>query len=91
MFSSHLLCIMDIRWWRAIVLKLVSVILILVLRFKIFFFIFLIDDLCVVLLAPNVIIMISRTFQPLFCIFSKRKAYFSNFSCIFLYENPSLI
>ena len=44
-----------------------------------------------VLLAPAVITIRSRAFQPLFLISSSNGAYFSIFSSIFLCENLSLV
>ena len=44
-----------------------------------------------VFLAPAIITIISGTFQPLFCIASSNGAYFSVFSCIFSFENESLV
>ena len=44
-----------------------------------------------VLLAPAVITIRSRAFQPLFCTSLSNGAYFSIFSSIFSYENLLLV
>ena len=49
------------------------------------------DGLCIVLLARAVITIRSKVFEPLFHISLRNGAYFSVFSNIFLYENPSLV
>ena len=67
---------MDVRWWIAIVLILISVYAMLVFGIWKISFIFWIDGLCVVLSALVVIIIISTTFQPLFCISSRNGIYF---------------
>ena len=49
------------------------------------------DGLCVVLLTLAVITIRLEVFQPLFCISSSSKAYFSLFSINFSCENVSLV
>ena len=84
MFSSFLLCsIMEVRWWIAIVLILVSVFVMVFSRISNFFLKIRIDGLCVVHLASFVIMIQLETIQPLLCISSINRHIFLFFLIFF--------
>ena len=90
-FLFFLCSIMEVRWWIAIVLILVSIIVMVFFRISKFSLIFRIDGLCVVHLASTVIMIRLGKIQLLLCISSINGAYFSIFSCIFSYKNWLLV